>query len=68
MTRQQMVSRLQALGFENPTAKYEEVKDFLHYNRTPIKAVTAVEQSPNEGRVHLHLTDSNGDDWGTVEW
>lgn len=73
MTRKQVIDRLTVLGFEDPEIKYLDIRDFLHYNRTPVKAITRIELADTDGRdssywtTHCYLTDSEGNDWGTVE-
>lgn len=73
MTRNEIINELKRLDFEEPLSKYMDIRDFLHYNHTPIKAVYKVTVSsyfidgtPN--RARLYLVDSNGNDWGSVEW
>ena len=73
MTRNEIINELERLNFEEPVSKYLDIRDFLHYNRTPIKAVQKVTVSnyffdgtPSTAR--LYLVDSNGNDWGSVEW
>lgn len=73
MTRKQVINRLAELGFEDAETKYYEIKDFLYYNRTPIKAIREITISDDSHEdtlywtVHCWLTDSNGNDWGSVE-
>lgn len=74
MTRKQMMNRLKELGFEDYEWKYYNIKDFLAYNRVPIKAITALEiqnryfdDDTSLWTCKVSLVNSEGQDWGSLE-
>lgn len=73
MTRKEIITRLTALGFDDPVLKYYDIKDFLYHNRVPIKAITKIDLNDTSGRDSSYWTvlcwvvDSCGNDWGSVE-